>query len=153
MGQRVRTDPETSRRMAGIRQKGTAAELLVRSALSVCGVAYRLNVRSLPGSPDLANKHRKFAVFVQGCFWHGHPGCKRATIPKRNESFWRAKFAANKARDALALQKLKRMGYRTVVIWECETAEPEKVSAKLQMVMVKDGRNASSRGVRAARRD
>lgn len=142
MGQRVPTDAETSRRMAGIRQKGTTAELLVRSALTGCGVAYRLNVRSLPGSPDLANKRRKFAVFVQGCFWHGHPGCKRATVPKRNASFWREKFAANRARDAIALKKLKRMGYRTVVIWECETADIRKVAVKLQAVAVKGGRSA-----------
>jgi DNA mismatch endonuclease (patch repair protein) len=109
--------------MAGIRQRGTAPEFAVRVALCSLGVAYRLNVKTLPGSPDLANKRRQIAVFVQGCYWHHHTNCNRATIPRRNESFWRAKFAANRKRDADAIRRLRNMHFRVALIWECQTAD------------------------------
>jgi DNA mismatch endonuclease, patch repair protein len=133
-GPRLDTDGDTSRRMAGIRQRGTAPELLVRRMLRTLEIGYRLNVRSLPGSPDIANKRKKFAIFVQGCYWHHHTGCKQATIPRRNVAFWREKFAANRSRDARAIRELRRSGYRVFVVWECQTVDVARVSARLSHV-------------------
>jgi DNA mismatch endonuclease Vsr len=117
------TDCNTSRRMARIRQKGTTGELTVRTALRNLGISYRLNVRSLPGSPDLANKSRKFAIFVQGCYWHHHTGCTKATVPKRNVGFWQEKFTDNRKRDARSVRELRRNGYKVLVIWECQVSD------------------------------
>ncbi len=123
-GRKLQTTPTTSRRMAKIRQSGTAPEILVRSALSGIGYRYRLRNRDLPGSPDIANRLRKWAVFVHGCYWHHHADCPRATIPKSNRGFWRAKFAANRKRDADAERALVEMGFRVVTIWGCACLQP-----------------------------
>lgn len=119
-------DPERSALMRRVRQKRTTAEDLVAAALRDHGIAYRRNVRSLPGSPDFANKRRGWAIFVNGCFWHHHKGCKRATVPTRNREFWLEKFAANRKRDAAKVRALRRMGFRPYIVWECEafSAEP-----------------------------
>src|ERR1700674_5066845 len=114
------SDPRRSALMARVRQRGTAAELVVASALRSLGASYRLNVRTLPGSPDFANRTRRWAVFVHGCFWHRHAGCVRATVPKTNKKFWQTKFAANRVRDRRAIRMLRRSGYRVIVVWECE---------------------------------
>ena len=74
----------------------------------------------LPGSPDFANKSRRWAIFVNGCYWHHHTACGKATVPKSNAAFWIDKFRANRARDARAIRKLRRAGYRVVIVWECE---------------------------------
>ncbi len=118
--------------MAGIRQHGTAAELAVRAAARQLGLHYRIVNRDLPGSPDLANRKRKWAVFVHGCFWHRHNGCARTTTPQRNRGFWLAKFNANQLRDARALAALRVMGMSCVVIWECEVANAALVASKLR---------------------
>jgi DNA mismatch endonuclease Vsr len=117
---RLLTTRETSERMARVRRKGTAAEGLVRGTLSRLGVRYTLHNEDLPGSPDLANRSKKWAVFVHGCYWHHHAGCPRATTPKSNTEFWLAKFAANRRRDMQAVDALERMGYEVTTIWECE---------------------------------
>jgi DNA mismatch endonuclease (patch repair protein) len=115
------TDDHTSKRLGRIRQRGTAPELVARQIISSFGHRYTTRNRDLPGSPDLANRRRRWAVFVHGCYWHSHAGCYRATVPKRNRAFWEAKFAANRARDAAAVARLKKLGFRTLVLWECET--------------------------------
>jgi DNA mismatch endonuclease Vsr len=112
--------------MGRVRQRDTRPEQVVAIALRSLGIAYRKNVRSLPGSPDFANKSRKWAVFVHGCFWHRHTGCRRATTPKANRDFWLAKFAANRTRDARAIRALRAMGFRVAVIWECRVAGAEQ---------------------------
>ena len=109
--------------MKSVRQVGTAPELAVRRALSSRGVRYRINVRSLPGSPDVANVRGRFAIFVHGCFWHRHPGCRHATTPKTNVAFWSSKFTANIERDRMKLQALKTRSFRILVVWECETRD------------------------------
>jgi DNA mismatch endonuclease, patch repair protein len=114
------TDSVRSDLMRRVRQKGTAAEALVAPMLRVLGLQYRRNVKSLPGSPDFANKTRKWAIFVNGCFWHHHDGCCRATIPKQNRAFWVQKFRANKSRDADKVRRLRRQGFCVMTIWECE---------------------------------
>lgn len=88
--------------------------------MSIRGLKYRINVRSLPGSPDLANKSRKFAVFVHGCFWHRHARCRYATVPKTNVQFWLDKFEANVRRDRKARKALEKRGFRVIVVWECD---------------------------------
>lgn len=128
-------DPKRSALMARVRQKGTDAELAVGSALRGLGASYRLNVRALPGSPDFANRKRKWAVFVHGCFWHHHTGCRRATVPKTNETFWREKFAANRTRDAQALRELRRGGVHVAIVWECQAADPEALDHKLSKIL------------------
>jgi len=107
--------------MAGIRQKGTTPELAVRRALHAMGLRFRVDNRDLPGSPDIANRARAWAIFVHGCYWHRHPGCKRTTNPKRNRAFWEQKFETNRKRDAGAQRALRAHGFRVVVVWECET--------------------------------
>lgn len=118
----IETDDATSERLAGVRQKGTKPELVVRKILTELGVRYRLNNKDMPGNPDIANRKHRWAIFVHGCFWHRHPGCKKATTPTRNREFWEAKLERNVERDRLALDALEARGYRVGVIWECETA-------------------------------
>lgn len=121
------TDPVTSTRMKGIRRRHTRPELLLRRLLYAQGVRYRCNVTELPGSPDIANRRQGWAIFVHGCFWHGHCGCKRATIPKRNTAFWLSKIAANQQRDAAKADALRRLGLEVVTVWECEVERLAKL--------------------------
>ena len=125
-------DPLRSALMARVRQRGTTPELVVASVLRKLGFAYRRNVRALAGSPDFANRKRGWAIYVQGCFWHHHTGCVRATVPKANQAFWRDKFTTNRRRDAKAIRTLRRLGFRVVMVWECETREVERLTARLE---------------------
>jgi DNA mismatch endonuclease (patch repair protein) len=129
--ERLPTDPVRSALMRRVRQRGTDAEQAVGRALRSMGIAYRKNVRSLPGSPDFANKRRKWAIFVNGCFWHHHKGCVRGTIPARNHTFWTTKFAANRSRDARRLRQVRAIGYQAILIWECETRDAHLVARKI----------------------
>lgn len=133
------TTAETSRRMGGVRQRGTTPELEVRHTLRRSGLHYTLRNRDLPGSPDLANRSRRFAVFVHGCFWHQHPDCRFATIPKRNREFWLAKFAANRRRDARSVGELRQRGYTVLVVWECEAADPDALLQRVKENLVRRG--------------
>lgn len=128
----AKPDAATSARMARIRQRGTKIETIVAAELRRLGLFYRKNVKRLPGSPDFANRSRRWAVFVNGCFWHRHTGCGRATIPKSNVEFWEKKFEANRQRDARAIKRLRREGYRVVLIWECQT---DLIRAKLSKIL------------------
>ena len=121
-----------SARMANIRQRGTGIETEVAAVLRRLNLHYRKNVKQLPGSPDFANRSRRWAVFVNGCFWHHHTGCRRATIPKSNTDFWTTKFRDNRRRDARAIVSLRRRGYEVVVIWECQT---ERIETKLGKIL------------------
>ncbi|WP_186417170.1 DNA mismatch endonuclease Vsr [Bosea sp. CS1GBMeth4] len=118
------TDPKRSEWMGRVRTQATSAEQRVASCLRSMGLSYRRNVRSLPGSPDFANKSGGWVVFVNGCFWHHHTNCRRATVPMTNSSFWAAKFASNRGRDARAIRSLRKRSFRVAVIWECETRNP-----------------------------
>ena len=124
-------DPMRSAIMRAVRRQGTTPELRVRRALAVLGLRFRANVGDLPGSPDLANKARKTAIFVHGCFWHRHPRCSRATTPKANAQFWRTKFDANIARDRRKARALRKLGYRVIVLWECQTTDPNRLLRRL----------------------
>ena len=117
------TDPSTSARLGRIRPADTKPELAVRRILTELGHRYRVRNRDLPGSPDIANRSRKWAVFVHGCFWHRHAGCGRATTPKRNAEFWIEKFETNRRRDRRVRAALRRMGFVVVTVWECEVEQ------------------------------
>jgi DNA mismatch endonuclease (patch repair protein) len=113
--------------MGTVRRVGTAAELAVRSAMRRAGIRFSVANKALPGSPDLANRRRRIAVFVHGCFWHRHAGCTRTTTPKRNRPFWLTKFADNIRRDRRAARALRRLGYRVRVVWECQIGNDERL--------------------------
>ena len=127
----LRTDAATSARMARIRQKGTEPELAVRHAVATLGLRYTVNNADLPGSPDLANRSRRWAIFVHGCYWHRHAGCYKATTPRTNTEFWLNKFSRNVARDAAARSELESRGYRVLTFWQCELEASRGFGGKL----------------------
>lgn len=107
-----------SRMMSGIRGRDTKPEKLVRSFLHRAGLRFRLHA-PLPGKPDLVFPKHHAVVFVHGCFWHRHDGCRYATMPSSNAEFWQAKFDANVARDSRVARQLRKEGWRVFVLWEC----------------------------------
>lgn len=121
-----------SQMMARIRSKNTRPELLTRAAVHALGCRFRTHVTSLPGNPDLANKARRWAIFVHGCFWHSHGGCALASKPKSNASYWTEKLRGNRRRDRLKLAHLRAAGYRVMVLWECECRDDSKLIKALR---------------------
>jgi len=114
------TQEERSERMARVRGKNTKPELVVRRLVHSLGYRYRLHCKGLPGKPDLVFGPRKKVIFVHGCFWHRHEGCSLARLPKSRLDFWLSKFESNVARDKRNQQDLEKMGWRYLVIWECQ---------------------------------
>jgi DNA mismatch endonuclease (patch repair protein) len=117
--------------MSRVKSRDTAPEMAVRGAAHRIGLRFRLHRRDLPGRPDLIFPRYRLAVFVHGCYWHRHPNCKKASSPSTNVAFWEAKLKDNVARDKAALNELVRLGWQTLVIWECETKEPQKLNIRL----------------------
>lgn len=115
--------------MSRIAGKNTSPEMRVRKAAHAMGLRYALHKKGLPGTPDVAFVSRKVALYVHGCFWHRHDGCRLASIPKSNAEFWHAKFERNINRDRRVRSELEAKGWRTAVIWECETHNAEKLAA------------------------
>jgi len=113
------------------RRSGTGPEQAVRRIVHTLGHRYRIGVTALPGSPDLANRARRWAILVHGCYWHHHPGCKRAGLPKHNRDWWRRKFNENTRRDARKIKALKALGFRVLVVWECETRDVGRLRVRL----------------------
>lgn len=134
-----------SRMMAAVRQQDTAPEMSVRAILRSLGATYRINNRDLPGSPDVANRKRKWAVFVNGCYWHGHKRCKKTKggatfrVPVTNAAFWRDKFIANRKRDASSIKSLRRLGYTVILVWECELLSRQSVIERFRK-LISNGR-------------
>ena len=120
--------------MSRIRAKGTTPEKTVRSALFKAGLRFRINVRDLPGKPDIVLKRYGVAVFVHGCFWHRHPGCKFAYTPKSHVEVWEAKFRRNVERDREVEVQLRRAGWRCLVIWECEVSDASRLQALITAI-------------------
>ncbi|MDR0191004.1 very short patch repair endonuclease [Pseudomonas yamanorum] len=114
-----------SRMMAGIRGSDTSSEMKIRRLLHRCGFRYRLHQRGLPGRPDLVLSRYRVCIFVHGCFWHRHPGCRYSATPRTREEFWRKKFDQNIARDARNKEKLLSLGWRVFELWECGIRGPE----------------------------
>lgn len=108
------------RNMAAIRSSATKPEMILRHALWRLGFRYRVNEHRLPGSPDILLPKYRTVIFVHGCFWHGHKGCKNYTVPKTNTEFWVAKVARNQERDQEVWRKLEAMGWNVIIVWECQ---------------------------------
>lgn len=120
-----------SRLMSKISGKETNLEILVRKFLFSKGFRYRKNVKSLPGSPDIVLPKYKTVIFVHGCFWHGHQGCKAAKLPSSNLFFWKTKQETNANRDAKRIQELNDNGWRVLIVWGCELKNLESRNKKL----------------------
>jgi DNA mismatch endonuclease (patch repair protein) len=135
----ARTDVFTvEQRSAVMRQvpgKNSSAEMAVRRLLTAMGLRYRLHRKDLPGSPDVAMPGRKVAIFVHGCFWHGHDCRRGARTPKANADYWTAKIARNRARDAAATAALEQRGWRPVTVWECELKDETTLKARLTRLL------------------
>lgn len=120
---------ERSERMSRIRGKGSAPEMKLRRLVHGMGFRYRLHIKELPGKPDLVFPSRHAVIFMHGCFWHRHQGCKLARLPKSKLDFWKTKLEANKERDLLHKRQLRDLGWRVLVVWECEMSDTDRVSA------------------------
>lgn len=114
-----------SKIMAGIRSKNTRPELLVRKALFAAGFRFRLQRKELPGSPDIVMPGRRVAIFVHGCFWHMHEGCRFSKLPETRAGFWKLKLEGNVIRDQKCLAALEALGWRVLVVWECATRDKD----------------------------
>jgi DNA mismatch endonuclease (patch repair protein) len=120
--------------MARVRQKHTHPELLVRKAAHRRGLRYRLHRGDLPGSPDLVFPKYRIALFVHGCYWHQHRGCARCTMPTNNRAYWSKKFEDNKTRDRRVNKKLRKLGWITCIVWECEALNPKVLEERLEQI-------------------
>lgn len=126
----TRTRAQRSRIMASVGQRNTGPEWIVRRLLHAAGYRYRLHAKDLPGTPDIVFRRLKKAIFVHGCFWHGH-GCPKGRAPKSKLEYWGPKLAANQNRDAQVLAELATSGWDTLVVWQCETKDIEALTEKL----------------------
>jgi DNA mismatch endonuclease (patch repair protein) len=120
--------------MSRIRSKNTRPEVLVRSLMHRMGYRFRLHSRRLPGSPDIVLSKWKTVVFVHGCFWHRHSGCRYAYSPKTRKTFWQSKFSQNVRRDLDRVRALRSLGWQVVPVWECELAHPAKLEKRLKLM-------------------
>jgi DNA mismatch endonuclease (patch repair protein) len=127
--------------MGRIRGVDTGPEMAVRRAAHRLGYRFRLHCRSLPGRPDIVFPSRRAAIFVHGCFWHRHEGCRKASTPKTRVEFWEAKFARNVERDAEVQQRLRAAGWRVLVIWECEIGMNGDLDRTLREFLGEPGRS------------
>jgi DNA mismatch endonuclease (patch repair protein) len=124
--------PERSILMSRVRRAHTAPELLVRQAAHRLGYRFRLHRKDLPGTPDIVFRGRRKIIFVHGCFWHRHAGCKYASTPKSRREFWEQKFDQNIARDKRIKTALDELGWKTLIIWECETRDQDQLETLLR---------------------
>ena len=118
--------------MSRVKNRRTKPEDQVATLLRSLGVKYRRNVKTLPGQPDFVVKSKKLIVFVNGCFWHGHPNCNRAKLPDSNRKFWEKKINANKRRDQHNARKLRKEGWHIITIWQCKLRKPSSVMNRLK---------------------
>ena len=121
--------------MSHIRSKATKPEMAVRRWLWAHGYRYRLNVKSVPGKPDIVMRKYRTAIFVNGCFWHGHEGCKLFVLPKTNTEFWQAKIEQNRTMDTRIYDELMLAGWQVIVIWQCNLTK-QKLDPTMQQVAV-----------------
>jgi DNA mismatch endonuclease (patch repair protein) len=117
--------------MSRVRSRNTAPELIVRRTAHAIGLRFRLYRNDLPGTPDLVFPRWKAAIFVHGCFWHRHEGCRKATIPKSRLEYWQSKFERNVERDRRILSELRARGWRTLIIWQCQTEDSDNLTRRL----------------------
>lgn len=125
------TKEQRSKCMSHIKAKDTNPELVVRRTAHAMGYRFRLHRRDLPGTPDLVFPSRQKVIFVHGCFWHRHKGCRLASEPKSRREYWLPKFERTLQRDCEALASLRNQGWQCLVVWECETQNQEMLSKRL----------------------
>jgi len=130
--------------MARIRGRDTGPEKLIRRLLRSLGYRFGLHARRLPGRPDVVLSKQRKAVFVHGCFWHGHAGCVRASRPATNVGFWTRKITGNMARDVRVTRELKKLGWKSLVVWQCQTKHREVLERRLKRFL-NDDTNATKR--------
>lgn len=124
--------------MSRVKGRDTKPERLVRSLIHRMGFRFSLHRKDLPGRPDIVlTRHRK-VIFVHGCFWHGHAGCSRATVPSTNTRFWKNKISANKARDLMAKHQLAASGWKVFVVWQCQMRSNEKLIERLSHFLTEE---------------
>lgn len=123
--------PERSALMARVRSKNSKPEIIVRRLVHALRYRFRLHYSALPGTPDLAFPRLRKVIFVHGCFWHRHHGCARTTTPKTRAAYWRGKFAANVERDVRKKRQLKALGWGVLVVWECQTFDPDTLANRV----------------------
>lgn len=129
------TDPKRSANMSKIRSANTRPEVAVRKGLHARGFRFRLHRKDLPGKPDIVLPRYRVVVFIHGCFWHQHLGCRLASWPKSREDYWGPKLNKNVERDALAEIRLAELGWRTLVVWECDTRSPIRLTERLDWLV------------------
>lgn len=118
--------------MCRVKGRDTKPEILVRSLIFHMGFRFRLHRRDLPGTPDIVLPRHRKVIFVHGCFWHGHNSCPRSKRPTTNEDFWNNKLDGNIERDKRYCMELRQMGWKVLIVWECETRSAEKLLQKLE---------------------
>ena len=131
----ILTPAQRHRCMSHIRSKATKPEITVRKWLWAHGYRYRLNVKSVPGKPDIVMRRYRTAIFVNGCFWHGHEGCRQFVLPKTNTAFWKAKIDRNRERDRQNYQLLLDAGWQVIVIWACNLTKDKIESTMHQTAL------------------
>ena len=131
--------------MSRIKGINTGPERIVRSILHRMGYRFSLHRKDLPGKPDITLPKHKTVVFVHGCFWHRHKGCKDATMPKTRHIFWQNKLLGNAARDRIKHRSIRHLGWRVIIVWECETEKPVKLISKLSRLLTSENRPESCR--------
>lgn len=133
-----------SENMRRIRSKNTKPEVLLRKSLFAMGLRYRLHASELPGNPDIVFRSDRVAVFVHGCFWHQHEGCKQASTPKSNVSYWDSKLARNVTRDREHLSAISKAGYQAIVVWECEIEQNLDGATRAVVKAVRESRSVTT---------
>jgi len=136
----IQIDPKRSANMARIGPKDTSPELAVRRSLHRLGYRFRLHRPDLPGKPDITLPRFQTVILVHGCFWHRHPGCRFAYMPKSRVDFWKAKLEGNAARDQKVRQALEDRGWKVFVVWECETERTDELKRRLRRMLGSRGR-------------
>lgn len=125
------TSQRRSEIMSRVRGQGTRPEMAVRRLVHGLGYRYRLHAKRLPGRPDLVFARHRKVIFVHGCFWHRHPGCRLSRTPKSRVEFWRAKLDGNRERDLLKQRELRTLGWESLVVWECELNDSESIAERV----------------------
>jgi DNA mismatch endonuclease (patch repair protein) len=142
MSRRTPVDPIRSRVMAAIRSRNTRPEKFVRSIAHRMGYRFRLHRGDLPGSPEIVFPRLKAVILVHGCFWHRHQCAWGRKVPRSNAAYWARKFVRNKRRDARNQNDLKRVGWRVLVVWECQLGRPRELVSRLhRFLSIKEGTN------------
>lgn len=129
---RKETPAQRSAIMRAVKSRDTTPERVVRALLHSFAPGYRLHRKDIPGNPDIAYVGRRLAIFVHGCFWHGHDCARGARIPKANADYWRAKIARNRTRDESNRVRLAELGWRALIVWECELKDKNALEKKLR---------------------